>query len=290
MMGLQRLLEKRRAFLAHLGDQALAPALLRWFGWAARCLLARPAVVEIPRYGMRLLLIPHWKGCWKAIYVFRERFFQTADPELEFVRTVLKPGQVFVDAGAYHGWYAITASRIVGDLGRVLAFEPNPDAYALLVCNIALSGCPNVWTVEAALTDSEGDGLLYQGPVDGGSSGLAPMEGWRGQAKVALRRLDSVLAELGIRRVDMMKVDVQGAEASLLRGAMGMLQAWRPIIIFEIDATAAREMGVPTTEAWDLLVRFGYRFFRYVPPTLLPLSTFPEVAEGRWMNVIAQPD
>lgn len=84
-----------------------------------------------------------------------------------------------------------------GGVGRVLAFEPNPDTYALLVCNMTLSGCSNVWTVGGPLTDVESEALLYQGPVDGGAGGLAPMKGWRDQAKVHLRRLDDVLGELG---------------------------------------------------------------------------------------------
>jgi len=290
MKVLRRLQEKRRAFLAHLGDQPLAPALLRWFGWALRCLSRQPAIVEIPRYGMRLFVSPQWKGCWKAIYVFRGRFFEVANPELEFVRGALKPGQVFVDAGAYHGWYAITASRIVGDFGRALAFEPNPDAHAVLVRNVELSRCPNLRVFEAALADAEGEAWLYKGPVDAGSSGLAPMEGWRGQAKVTVRRLDGVLAELGIPRVDMIKVDVQGAEASLLRGAMGMLQTSRPIVIFEIDPTASREMGASVSEAWDMLAHLGYRFFRYASAQLEPLAEFPVVPEGQWINAIAKPD
>lgn len=79
-----------------------------------------------------------------------------------------------------------------------------------------------------------------------------------------------------------MKIDVQGAEASLRREAMEMLQTSRPIIILEIDSVVASEMGVSATEAWGLLTRFGYRFFRYGPRTWNPFvySRRPPKAGG----------
>ncbi len=283
----QGLQAKRQAFLYYAGDRSPLGALLRWAVWAIRCLLRLAAIADIPRFGMRLYLVPRWIGCWKAIFVFRERFFEVADPELEFTRRSLKPGYVFIDAGAYHGWYSLVASTVVGDSGLVLAFEPNPDAYAILTRNLMLNARRNIQIFNFALSDSEGSVTLYRGPDDEVASSLSRVPGWKGEEQVMARRLTDVLEELDVRRVDVMKVDVEGAEASVLRGALGTLQESNPLVVFEVNPAAAKNMGVSERSAWDLLGGLGYRFFELSAATLVPLCEFPTIPVGAVRNVIA---
>lgn len=236
-------------------------ALLRWIAWRIRCAFGVPAVVDVPGYGMRLYLQPRWKGCWKLIFVFRERFFEVSDPELGFVQRLLKPGEVFVDAGAYQGWYTLTASGIVGEDGLVIAFEPNPDTYADLRRNIALNGRRNIAAFNPALSNEDGIVRLYKDPGDGIASSLADLWGGDRHHDVSARRLDGVLEDLDVRRVDVLKVDVEGSEAALLHGAGEVLRRWRPIVIFEVNPAAS----------------------------LVPLPEYPDVPEGAVLNVVAVP-
>ena len=281
--------EKWRAFSYYRGRHPLLATLLRWCAWGLRCVVRRPVVIEIPRFGMRLFLLPRWKGCWKAIYVFRERFFEISDPELDLVRTILRPGDVFVDAGAYHGWYSLIAGGAVGGTGLVLAFEPNPEAFAVLERNIALSGQHNIRIFRLALAGAAGTVWLYKGPGDESPSALAYVPGGAGRESVLARRLDDVLAELQVSRVALMKLDVQGAETDLLKGAMGALKQSRPALIFEVDPDAARHMGVSHQAAWEVLTGLGYQFFRFLDGTLVPLTAFPTVPEGTFLNIVALP-
>ena len=281
--------EKWQAFSLYRGSQPLGHALLRWGVWALRCVLGMTAVVEIPKYDMRLHLLPRWKGCWKSIFVFRERFFEISDPELEFVRQTLRPGDVFVDAGAYHGWYSLLASRVVGDAGAVLAFEPNSEAHAILERNIALSRCRNVRTFKVALAGTSGHACLYRGPGDGASSALAHLDRTLGCESVQTQRLDDVIAGLNVQRVSAMKLDVQGGEADLLVGASDVLTRFRPVVIFEVDPAAAEAMGTSSRGAWDLLSGLGYRFFKLESGTLASLTEFPRISHGKFINVIAIP-
>ncbi len=239
---------------------------------------------------MRLYLLPRWKGCWKAIYVFRERFFEVSDPELVLLRETLKPGDFFIDAGAYHGWYALVASNLVGDSGRVLAFEPNPGAFATLVRNIGLNRRLNIQAFNVALSSTNGNVWLHKGPGDESPSALAQIPGGIGRERVTARRLDDILADAKVKRVALMKIDVQGSEADLLRGAMGALRNWRPLLIFEVDPDAARYMGVSPRAAWDLLATLGYVFFRMQDGAVIPLPGFPMLKGGTFLNVIAYPD
>lgn len=277
---------KWQAF-SHYAGPHRSSAFLRWFTWAARCLLRLPAVVDIPHYGMRLYLAPRWKGVWKAIFAFRERFFQMGEPELEFTRRSLKPGDVFVDAGAYHGWYALVASKAVGERGRVVAFEPNPDAFAVLGRNIDLNGRRNIHALNVALSNVDGRVRLYKGPTDGLASSLGQVAEHEGYVDVEARRLDGVLHELNIDRVACVKIDVEGFEAAALKGCLCLLRTSRPAIVLEINPATARIVGIPEREAWDLLEGLGYRLFRLSGTALVPLTEFPSVSGAASLNAIA---
>ncbi len=282
---------KRRAFLGLSGNRpfivAFVVALFRWLMWGVRCLLRVPGVVDIPQYGIRLYLAPRWKGCRKVIFVFREHFFEIEEPELEFTRRFLKQGDVFVDAGAYHGWYTLVASRAVGERGRVVAFEPNPDAFAVLRRNIELNGCRNIQAINAALSHSDGRALFYKSPIDGLASSLARVPGHTGQVEVEARRLDGVLDELNIPGVDFAKIDVEGSEFNALQGGIGVLRASLPTIVLEMNPAAARNVGASERSAWDLLTGLGYRIFRLSGTALVPLTEFPAVTGETFFNVVA---
>ncbi len=281
--------EKWQAFSLYRGGHSLFRTLLRWCIWGLRCALKWPAVVDIAPYSMRLYLLPWWKGCWKAIFLFRERFFEIAEPELEFVHRILKPGDVFIDVGSYHGWYALAASAVVGKSGLVLAFEPNSYAYSLLVRNVALSGRQNVRAFNLALSSTSGRVWLYKGPGDECSSALAFVPGGNDREQVDARRLDDILAELGIGSVTLMKLDVEGSEAAVLRGALSVLSQSRPILVFELYPVVTQRLGVSPRGAWDLLASIGYAFFRVSNRVLCPLPAFPMVPEGTFLNVVAIP-
>jgi len=221
--------------------------------------------------------------------VFRERFFEISDPELALLDRFLKPQDVFIDAGAYHGWYSLVASRIVGETGLVLAFEPNSESYKILERNIALSRRRNVRALKVALASRNRIAWLYSGPGDGSQSALAAVPGGGGREQVQARRLDDVLRPLHIRRVALMKLDVQGAEADLLAGAMDILTHARPVLIFEIDPWAARNMDVPEQATWSLLANLGYSFFRLFEGVLVQLHDFPTLQTSTFLNVLAVP-
>lgn len=279
--------EKWRVFRFYAGDQPLAGPLFRWGIWAIRCLLRLPAIVEIPRYEMRLALLPRWKGCWKPIYVFRERFFDVTDPELTYVQRRLRPGDVFIDAGGYHGWYTLLASRSVGEGGRVVAFEPNPASFETLTQNLALNGCGNVRALDVALAGVDGSVSLFTGPDDGVASSLGKVQGWEREVRVPARRLDAILKEMDIQHVTLLKIDVEGAELDLLNGAPATLATSRPAVIFEVNPAAARNTGVPEHAAWDLLEGMGYRFFTVSGTALAPLMRFTAPRQGTVLNVVA---
>lgn len=190
------------------------------------------------------------------IYVAREYY----EPELIAMERFLRPGGVAVDAGACLGIYTCVAGRLVGDSGLVLAFEPVLDSFSVLVRNLAINRLANVVAFRKALANWEGRTCLYRhdGRADSFSLGLA--EGVECQ-EVSVTTLDRVAASEGIDRVDLIKMDVEGAEELVLRGATSLLLRGRPVVVMEINPRAATRLGLRADGAWILLKDMGYDFF-----------------------------
>src|ERR1700758_2607728 len=121
----KRRLEKAREMWHFLRTQEAfrrAPALtlLRSASWYWRCLLHMPTTLELPRWNVRMVFPAHRKGFGKFIFAFREYY----EPELAYLEKILSPGKCFVDVGANFGVYTLVGGKLVGDRGRVFAFEP----------------------------------------------------------------------------------------------------------------------------------------------------------------------
>jgi FkbM family methyltransferase len=148
----------------------------------------------------------------------------------EALARLIDPGELVIDAGANVGYMTSLAAVRSGHGGRVLAFEPHPDVFALLERNVAAwSQRPEVAataTRRLALSDHEGTGTLIAGKAFEANMGLARLADGAGETgarsyDVRLARLDALLDS---ERVGVLKIDVEGHEAAVLRGAAGLLE------------------------------------------------------------------
>lgn len=152
----------------------------------------------------------------------------------------LAPGGVFVDIGASEGDYALIAARIVGPRGRVHAFEPDPGNVETIRGNLALNGFGHVTLHAAALSDRDGSAALYRSSVSGWHSLLPGLEHRDNDViAVPVARLDS----LGLERIDMIKIDVEGAEAAVLDGARDSIARHRPVILLDTHPSLGADVG-----------------------------------------------
>ena len=255
---LKHLEDKWQYLKAQEGFQQ-APLLtaLRLIAWRARCLLQRPAIINLSEWNVRMFLPPEWRGIAKLVFAFREGY----EPETAYLDKILSAGQVFVDVGANFGIYTLPASKIVGETGRVLAFEPSAQSFPLLANNIALNGLTNVRAFPVALAQKKGRAWLHRGPNPSLNS-LGKDPSWKEDGEeIATESLDQVLHQVGIDRVDVIKMDVQGAEELVLRGASNVLTSVHPVIIFEIWPEGTTLLGLSPYGAWELLEILGYEFF-----------------------------
>ncbi len=170
-----------------------------------------------------------------------------------FFRLALFPGSRVYDIGANIGYFTRIASKIVGNHGHVHAFEPMPSAIRLLQKNIA--DLRNVAIHALAVSDSNGSARFVV-RATGDTSSLGEAESGSQQIEVATTRLDDHcrLTE----RIDLIKVDVEGYELEVLRGAIKSIAAHHPILYFEYIEAYARLRGIGLDEFRQLLEPLGY--------------------------------
>jgi FkbM family methyltransferase len=211
--------------------------------------------------------------------------------ETRFVERLLRPGMTAIDIGAHHGLYTLLLSKRVRRQGRVVAFEPSPRECERLKKHLRWNRCSNVELVSCALGEEPGetDLFLVEGCQDWCNSLRPPAVG--GPAKtvrVSVRRLDDALAERNISKVDFIKLDVEGAELSVLHGAMRLLQSEsRPAILAEVQDVRTLPWGYAAREILQFLIRMDYRWFAIAAKgAVLPVSCHQESYDA---NLVALP-
>jgi FkbM family methyltransferase len=170
------------------------------------------------------------------------------------------PGMTVVDVGANLGYYSLLASRLVGTSGRVIALEPNSENCRLLLSSVRLNGSTNVELLPVAADVATG--WAYYSTHVGSNGGLIDAGDLLAHPGVVVPtfRLD----ELVSGRVGFLKMDVEGAEGRVMRGATGIIERDRPIITTELkDEMLARVSEMSIREYLGYFERLGYR------PTLL---------------------
>jgi FkbM family methyltransferase len=211
--------------------------------------------------------------------------------ETAFVNRLLRQDMTIVDAGAHHGLYTLLASKRVGWDGRVITIEPSPRECERLEKHLRLNRCSNTELVRCALGEDPGEANLYL--VDGSQdwcNSLRPpdVNGPIRTVRVSVRRLDDVLDELGVTKVDFLKLDVEGAELSALYGAIKLLhRESRPAILAEVQDTRTQPWGYAAREIIQFLIRTDYQWFAIAAKgALLPISCDQETYEA---NLVALP-
>lgn len=210
----------------------------------------------------------------------RTMFLGLFEPsETNLYQQLLTQGDTFIDIGAHIGWYSTIASRIVGN-GQVVAFEP----YATNVCplkdNLTLNHCSNVLVLEIALGDQEGTISLASSDGDSGSVTALP---WahEGSYEVPLAKLDEVEVPVDLRSAALIKIDVEGWEAHVIRGGQRTISGAKRVLI-EINRSALKKAGSSQEEIFELLRGAGFTNFFHIVEGGLRRFTSSEVS-----NVLA---
>lgn len=184
--------------------------------------------------------------------------------KVAYMRQHLKPGMVFADVGAFNGYFSLIASKLVGESGQVFAFEPDEDCIAWLDRNLEANGCQNVARYWMAVGASDQHITMFKGEHPGWSSRIRQS---RHVFQCHQVRLDTAIQT----RLDMIKIDVEGSELNVLRGAEITLFAARHLHIL-LDHHP--ELGVTPEGIEDFLLSHGFGLYS-IRDDFAPIERIP---------------
>lgn len=227
-----------------------ARAVARYLAWQVWQRVGRRPWTVAYRNGVRLRVYPHSTSAAAALYCGLPDW-----QEMRFMLDHLRDGDTFVDVGANVGAYTLLAASVPGV--RCVAFEPSTESWGRLLENVGLNGLTQVDVVRAAVGADNGETKLTVGcgavnrvVEPGGSADGAATE------RVPVVRLDDALAD--VERVSMIKIDVEGLEPAVLRGAAATIRRHSPALIIEYN---------DPVQLCTMLGDAGYRICRYDPFT-----------------------
>lgn len=229
---------------------------------------------KYPEFGWRVILMPggyklklniayrmaalvYWRGAheWAPIYIVKKYF---------------KKGANFYDVGANMGEFSVLASTITAGKGQVVSFEPMNEMFALLKENIQMNQLEGVCTVyNSALSDKNGSATLYAAHEDEATGaqedGLHTLFGTNARCEllheIALNRLDDLMEQDKLPAPDFMKIDVEGAELFVLKGAENTLRKYKPALLLEFNKETSEAAGYTQEDLLNFLQPLGYEFY-----------------------------
>lgn len=229
-------------------------------------------------------LATHKSGSGALVY-----YQGMSEPETtSFLTRFLRPGMVFVDAGAHIGEYTVRAARLVTGAGEVHAFEPSPGTFAVLERSVELNHLQHVHLNQAALFDRDTEVSFHvdaQPTLSAIQAKSAPASHAPTTIPVKAMRLDSYWGTAA-RAIDLVKVDVEGAELDVIRGASGLKD--RPLWIFEYSRENYSNQGHQAEDVLRELTEVGYGLWFWNGTRTIPLSQ-SVLNDVTFTNIVAAP-
>lgn len=212
--------------------------------------------------GLKFLVDSKVGDLYPFIDVFIRRFYDSVE---------IRSDSIIVDVGAHVGFFTVKAAT-KAKKGIVIAIEPHPENFRKLLINIKLNNLNNVIPLNLALWDRQGTLKLYNFNLSGIYSVVYP---GRQFTLVKANTLDNVLKSLGIDQVDLVKIDVEGAELKVLKGATASLKRRIRSLILEAHSSYA------VFSVAKLLKKYNFK----VSTLLIPQYTFRRFVRGE--NLLA---
>jgi len=217
--------------------------------------------------GCKMKMIPNDPGISTELSIFKSH-----EPiNTQIISRILKKGMTCLDIGGNIGYYVLLERQLVGDKGRIIAFEPSPRNYNYLKKNIQLQNVTNISAYNFACGDIDGNATFFINKKSNGckviSEGVAPPDPSLGTlSEVPVRILDPFIEELKLGRVDFVRMDSEGYELHILKGLKKTLEKFKPIISIELHK---RQLGIEgTKEFFKLMKELDYEVVSYIPREL----------------------
>jgi FkbM family methyltransferase len=196
-----------------------------------------------------------------ADYIQRSIYLDTFESrETALIKNYLQAGMTFVDVGANIGYYTLLAASLVKPEGLVIAFEPSPYAYARLAQTVKQNNLPQVKLNQVGLSDAIGTAQLFL-PREVGNHSPSMIPHHAGTpVNVPVTTLDEYIEAQKIQHIDLVKIDVEGLEPNVVRGATRAISQRRiKAILCEFNKYWLEQNGSSPRYLYKLLTDFGFK-------------------------------
>lgn len=213
------------------------------------------------------------------VYIGRslDLYGEFSEGETEIFRQVLRPGDIAVEIGANIGAHTVFLGKMVGPTGGVFALEPQRLTFQMLCGNVAMNSLTNVRAILAAAGETQSFiKVPTLDPNQQQNFGGLSLSGETAGEMVAVLRID----DLGLGGCRLLKVDVEGMEVEVLKGARGLIEKFLPALYVENDRKHR------SNELIQLIDSFGYAMFWHCPPLFNP-DNFLKHGENVFGNIIS---
>jgi FkbM family methyltransferase len=234
------------------------PGILRLYNLIYKILYPK-GIILIDIQGSKMYVNTQDKGLVPSLLVYGvyEKY------ESELFKKLIKPGMLVVDIGANIGYYSLIAAKLVGNNGRVYAFEPEPNNYNLLVKNIKINNLANIIPIQKAVSNKRGNIKLFLDKVNLAAHSFSenniPIQK-EGFVEVEALTLDEFFENTTKNsKVDFIKLDTQGAEGLVVEGSTGILSSNNLKIVMEFWPYGLKNMGTDPLRLLHKLQNFGFR-------------------------------
>jgi len=232
--------------------------------WKTYCFLYRhikPAhgIILTEIQGHKMWIDTEEMGFFLCLLLNDEKYEEC---ETRLFEKLVKPEMVVLDIGAHIGYYTLIAADLVGKNGKVFAFEPAPDNYALLVKNIEVNGYKNIIPTQKAVSNKTGTTKLFLDPDCKGAHRIYDCRDKKEHVIVNLTTLDEFF-KYRDGRINIIKMDVEGAEMGVLQGMTNLIKKNIDLKIFaEFCPALLRKFGASPEEFLSRLVEYGFRLYK----------------------------
>lgn len=212
-------------------------------------------------------------------------FINTAERQF-FEQTSFATGPI-IDVGANIGLVSLVLARRFPDR-EIHAFEPNPTTFETLKANVARNRATKVSCHRYAVSDADGTVMFDNDPIKRGTASIS-RDGGGHVAEVPATTLDSFVAKQGIDAIGLLKIDVEGYETLVLRGAQRVLKEIRPAIYFEVCPDLTERAGFGAADPANMLIEAGYDLSRLTDTGTLTPAIPDEISGIVLENWLATP-
>ncbi len=212
-------------------------------------------------------------------------------PTVRFIRSYLRTGDTAVDVGAQIGYLTLVMATAADRTTAVISFEPESSNIARFNANMELNGVTNVTLIEKAVSEHEGMLKLYlSADENAGTHSTVFVEGNVSErfVEIPATTLDAAIGALGQDHVDLVKIDVEGGEIDVIKGAERVLEHHRPVVIAELSDALQRARGSSCQAFKEYMKDYGYEAFTIADSGALVPSALD--AAHPMDNVVFVPD